>query len=996
MALGPLGRLLLPWRPVLLRRRPRLFFFVCGAGCAYSAVNGSNPLSVIPLCCCYSYDLVALACPPLQLRRALFYLSLSRGVRAFGLDSPLLDRYLLFRLCSHVQQIASQEPRGGAAALLPSRDTSSVAAAPRHTRLSGELKRMHQLRCTYTPLPAVVDCLHHLVLSLERFYPGAYSLNLQEVYATLLPTLVLLGRQQAVQDDLKVPLFVQLSESIQVSYSPPPFFAVAPSAAAPPTTFSQLWGLTVGTPRRDDSRAFSTASSRLPGVPGGVSAALQAAGTLPWGLSFSSSLHFQHQHNRLLLQLLHLGLLSSQRALQFAEAAVYERCRPAVELPTLLSPRVLLDASTTQPSDFHSRCVAAAAFSPPRALQGGATSPEDASAPSASYPGPSGSFAPGDWDASVLSRILAGGQSLGETVLQQWRQLMLSFSNDLAASCAARARRATAGGAALTLPPSSTARVATAAAAEPKTLVGICAALATFLAVPFLPAGSSLDWLGIDDGGCGGVSGALQAGAPKGADADEGSLRRLFTGAWFFPSANFSSELPGVTTVVQPLRDQLLLLQQRQQRQLIVLQKPAAVAAAAAEFWEQLQSRGAGKRIHALVWVDRRGETAARRTSPALEQLEGSERLLVAAVRRGLDDLNWPTSASCLTLQQRRLLLPSQAQRLEQLRYLVGSRANAAMRTPHRLHAYDKSYDDFSTRCWLWQQFNSLKEEAGGMFLGCCAVAAAAALGGVLAFFFLRQSCGGGDGGGGASLPESPGGPSRRSWSPWGGLSRLLWGRAEARSPPNGAAAPLSRESGCEEACGGQLVPLGDPVSGLPVQADRAGLLAGGAGGGGECDDFVTAYAQHLWGLQRDSQDASSASPHVFTSSLGLSANSSGHSLGCFAMNNDGTTVASDTSTPPSQAFASRLACFAAHDTAVSSFGGPLGGEVSAGFGGAEGAAPSAGLPPAGLCAGRDELTSLYLALAGVGRGHPSEGGGHGRGFEYPPGPGGFPGSYSG
>lgn len=312
---------------------------------AVFSVNGSNPLSVVPLCCCYSYDLVALACPPLQLRRALFYVSLSRGVHALGLDSPVLDKYLFLRLCSHVQQVYSV-PQVPVSFLR--RGSSGTSGSFRQSRLFSELRREQQLKCLYTPVPAVVDRLHHLMLSLERFYPGAESLDLQEVYSTLLPTLLLLGREERLQQVLKVSSFSQLPpEKIQIFYNSPSFFSVAPptSGSLPSSSFSRWWD---GSQFFPGSASTREAFHHMIASPSSFVQDSENGNTrfFPSSSSFRPSWpSVQFQHNRLLLQLLHLNLLSTTRTLQLNESVAYDKVRPPLELPPLLSPRVLLDAS---------------------------------------------------------------------------------------------------------------------------------------------------------------------------------------------------------------------------------------------------------------------------------------------------------------------------------------------------------------------------------------------------------------------------------------------------------------------------------------------------------------------------------------------------------------------------------------------------------------------------------------------------------------------------
>ncbi|KFG65161.1 putative transmembrane protein [Toxoplasma gondii RUB] len=976
MALMPRGRLLLPWRLALFRRRPRLFFFVCGAGCAYSAVNGSNPLSILPLCCCYTYDFVALACPPLQLRRALFYTSLSRGVRTVGLDSPLLDKYLLFRLCSHIQQVLLHEKtqRGSAASALFSVKDSASVPPGRRSRLAGELWRRQHLRRTYTPIPAVVDCLHHLVLSLERFNPGAQSLNLQEVYATLLPTLVLLSRDQLLQDDLRVPLFPQLPASVQRAYRPPSFFSLESSAAAPASNLSPWWpGSGIRFPsRRDESRAFSTAFPNP-----------------SCGASSLALKYLQLQHDRLLLQLLHLGLLATRRALQFAEAAAYERTRPPVELPTLLSPRVLLDTGATQSAHCSSQGGYSELWSQLPSELSGTVSPSLGRARGNFFTSPYGprGASPEDrsqWEQSAVSGALETGAVVGEAALQWWRQFMASCSSDLAAACASRARRAATGGTFGMVSPSLTARVATAAAAEPKTVVGVCTALATLVTVPFLPEDCALQLTRIQDSEPVGGSEVFQAVAFEPSIGEESSFSRSLVGV-FFPGIA-GGESPGVRAVLQPLRDQLVLLQRRQQRELVVLPTPMAVSGAVAEFWEAFQKhRSTGLRIRNLVWVGK-ASAKAHMNSPFLEQVEGAEVLLVAAVRRGVSDINWPSSATCLTTQQRRLLLPTQTEKLEKLRFLLGSRANAAVRTPHSMHAYDKAYDDFTTRFWLWQQFNRLKEELGGAVLGWCGVAAAAALGGFLFVYLVRQIWTGETGGhplqADPSAPSAPPTAGASSWwtRPWSGICSLFRGRGGDQSlgeePSSGSAE--SRMSGSLGDNVPPYAPAGDLTHSRLLQCGHGPSFWDCVQGRGvissPADELVRAsYPEGVLGLQRTCEDSNVSQSFAPLFSTAANEGSGG--------------AAGPSATSHTHAVSPHLSSFVKDMETGSYVSGPL-----SGFPGA-GAAPDVLTP--GLYSGRDELTSLYLALAAAGRGGNPGVRGLGRGLEFST-DGGFAGSHGG
>ncbi|PHJ24269.1 transmembrane protein [Cystoisospora suis] len=759
MAAMPFGRLLLPWRLSLFRRRPRLFFFLCGAGCTYTAVNGSNPLSVVPLCCCYSYDLVALACPPLQLRRALFYVSLSRGVHALGLDSPVLDKYLFLRLCSHVQQVFS------APQVSPSffnRGSPGTPGSFRQSRLFTELKREQQLKCLYTPVPAVVDRLHHLMLSLERFYPGAESLDLQEVYSTLLPTLILLGREERLQQVLKVSLFSQLSpEKIHIFYNAPSFFSVAPSTGGPfpSSSLSRWW---------DGSRFFSGSAATREAfnhmiASSSSSSFMQEPHVRPFSTSASTTFRSswpsaQYQHNRLLLQLLHLNLLSTTRTLQFNESLAYDKARPPLELPPLLSPRVLLDASKVSFS------------SPGGGAEGVFSDTSLSSVASLRASGPPHVYRDvrdpleSDW-ASALTGVQHTGGALLQAALEQWRCLMTSVSGDLAEVAVSRSRRARGGSCSSpTSTASPTARLAGAGAAEPRTLVGVIAAGTSFLLAPFVPTisppitRSSLS------------NGNAEATDPAGILLDElgrASISAETTSGMTSKTSDLTKDHVSSGSLFKPLQDQLLQLQYKQQRRLITLSSPGSMAAGVVELWKQLEdNRGLGRRVHTLLWGkasrqslgrgSSRGEATSSVSSSSstvslAADLHARERLLIAAVRRSLDDLNWPGAASCLSPQQMKLLNPADSSRLEKLRYMFGSHANAAVRTPHRMHSYDKNYDDFSTRFWLWKQLQRLRDgDYDERFLGCCILGAAAALGGVFLLFFLRSR-------GGTGKPESGG-----------------------------------------------------------------------------------------------------------------------------------------------------------------------------------------------------------------------------------------------
>ncbi|CBZ52972.1 conserved hypothetical protein [Neospora caninum Liverpool] len=861
-------------------------------------------------------------------------------------------------------------------------------------RLGGA--RLFLLYASWSPTvellgPYNAHCIHHLVLSLERFNPGSQCLNLQEVYAALLPTLVVLSRDHGLQDDVKVPFFSQLPDSIQVLYRPPSFFSLESSTTAPSSSLSHSWprsGIR-SYPGRNESRSFSTSSHF-----GSPSDPLSWSGAP----SFSTLSYCQHQHDRLLLQLLHLGLLSTQRALQFAEAAAYERSRPPVELPTLLSPRVLLDAGATQSSPPPSRGTFGA-FS---AFSGLATAPGNPHRETLESPyRPTGSVLDrrSDWEPSALSGAVATGGALGEAALEQWRQFMVSFSSDLAASCSSRARRAASGGTFGSVSPSMTARVATAAAAEPKTIVGICTALVTFLTVPFLPDDCAVELNRIPDAEPLGGSDVLQTVAAEPSASEGSSVYRSLT-SLFIPSSA-AGELPGVSAVLQPLRDQLVLLQRRQQRELAVLPKPVAVAAAVVEFWEAFQvHQSTGLRIRELVWVDGREKTRAK--SPFLQHLEGSERLLIAAVRRGVNDINWSSSASCLTSQQRRLLLPAQSEQLQKLQYLLGSRANAAVRTPHRMHSYDKSYDDFTTRFWLWQQFNRLKEEVGGLFLGCCAVAAAAALGGFLFAFLARQNWATDASTGqqppprGTPIPPAPQNLGMSSWwsRPWTGLSRFLARRIEGDGSVGQEPYSRSGETGMSDSFLGyapcyprnadladsRLLQYGrDPTYFVDRMQKGRGTGLGFASS--PADELVTAsYGQNLWGLHRAPQDSGFSSQTLAPLFPSVASKDSNTGGGASTLR---TAYALSSHLPASL-----------NNVDAGSYGAQPGAGGLARFAEAGDSATPSVLTPGCLYSGRDELTTLYLALASAGRGSSSGLGGPGRGPEFSAGS--FTGGYGG
>lgn len=701
---------------------------------------------------------MALACPPLQLRRALFYVSLSRGVHALGLDSPVLDKYLFLRLCSHVQQVFS------APQVSPSffnRGSPGTPGSFRQSRLFTELKREQQLKCLYTPVPAVVDRLHHLMLSLERFYPGAESLDLQEVYSTLLPTLILLGREERLQQVLKVSLFSQLTpEKIHIFYNAPSFFSVAPSTGGPPPSSSFSWWW-------DGSRIFSGSAATREAfnhlIASSSSSFIQDSQKVR-AFSSSASTSFrtswpsaQFQHNRLLLQLLHLNLLSTTRTLQFNECLAYDKARPPLELPPLLSPRVLLDASKV-------------AFSSPGGGAEGVFSDTSlSSVASVRASGPPHVYRDvrdpleSDW-TSALAGVKHTGGALLQAALEQWRGLMTSVSGDLAEAAVSRSRRARGSScSSSTSAASPTARLAGAGAAEPRTLVGVIAAGTSFLLAPFVPTisppitRSSLS------------NGNAEATDPAGILLDElgrASISAEAASGMTSKHSDLSKDHVSSASLFKPLQDQLLQLQYKQQRRLITLSSPGSMAAGVVELWKQLEdNRGLGRRVYTLLWGKASRQSLGRGSSREANSsvssssstvslaadLHARERLLIAAVRRSLDDLNWPGAASCLSPQQMKLLSAVDSSRLEKLRYMFGSHANAAVRTPHRMHSYDRNYDDFSTRFWLWKQLQRLRDgDYDGRFLGCCVLGAAAALGGVFLLFFLRSR-------GGTGKPESGG-----------------------------------------------------------------------------------------------------------------------------------------------------------------------------------------------------------------------------------------------